>query len=184
MTIPSYELRSNSTGTTTTHSIVTTRKIRRGHIFLSEAPLLQCPANEDPSPRAFRTLSASSQRAFLALHNCHDKLGPRQLRSTTVRGIWHTNRVVAGDSDAVFETVCRLRHSCRPNASLSWDPDAGRMEVRALKGLRLGEEVTVAYVDCNAPLKERRKRLEPWGFVCVCIRCAREESRAQRRRRK
>lgn len=176
MTTPLYELRSNS--------ISTTQKIRRGHTFLSEAPLLQCAANKDPSARAFHTLSASSQRAFLALRNCHDHLGARQLRSTTVRGIWRTNRVVAGDSDAVFETVCRIRHSCCPNARLDWDPDAGRMEARALKELKMGEEVTVAYVDYNAPLEERRKRLEPWGFVCVCVRCVREESTARRRRRR
>lgn len=92
--------------------------------------------------------------------------------------------MIAGDEDAVFETACRFSHSCCPNAKLEWDPDTGRMEARALRRMEKGEEVTVSYVDCNVPLEERRKKLQGWGFVCVCARCTSEEWRAQRRKRR
>lgn len=164
---PPYKLRSSSS--THTGGIFTTKVIWRGCAFLSEAPLLKCRAHEYPSASAFHTLRASSQRKFLALHNCHRALGARQLRSDTVRGIWQTNRVIVGNEEAVSDTACRPSHSCSPNAKLEWDLDTGRMEARALRRIEKGEEVTAAYVDCNLPLEERRKKLQGWGFVCVCL---------------
>lgn len=90
------------------------------------------------------------------------------------------NRIVAGDEDAVFETVCRINHSCCPNASLDWDLEMGCMEVKALRDLVGGEEVTVSYIDCDAGLEVRRERLKSWNFVCVCVRCLREVRRTRK----
>lgn len=170
------------TSSRTGHGVFATQKIRRGTIFLSEAPFLQSSTRD--CLRAYASLSASCKQKFNALFNSH-ALTTRQLRCDTVRGIWQSNALpTSGSERAVFETACMVNHTCSPNARLEWDPLAGRMEAMALRTLQVGEEVTACYVDRSAPVDVRRKKLQYWGIVCVCSRCAREAKRAQKGRAK
>ena len=67
-----------------------------------------------------------------------------------------------------------FNHSCRPSAAFS---NVGRaLEVRALRSIAAGEEVTVSYVDAGLPLAQRRQLLmEQFCFECRCEKCAAEE---------
>lgn len=68
-----------------------------------------------------------------------------------------------------------MNHSCKPNVGTVVVGDA--MIVVAARGLKCGEELTVAYFDIFRPLKERRiSMLHSWNFVCTCRRCALEEN--------
>lgn len=43
--------------------------------------------------------------------------------------------------------------------------------VTARRPIRKGEEITISYIDEEAPLEERREALRDYGFVCRCARC-------------
>ncbi|KAL0635919.1 hypothetical protein Q9L58_005163 [Maublancomyces gigas] len=156
------------------HGIFATQKIARGVTILTEQPLFRSATGTLQYHTKFRALNAGSKKKFLSLCNS-DPNAPnrRQLRSDTIRGIWKTNRMVAGDEDAVFETVSRINHSCSPNAKLYWNLETGCMKVKALRKLELGEEVTISYIDFDAELEVRKERLKSWMFVCSCPKCAR-----------
>ncbi|KAJ2618192.1 hypothetical protein EV177_000149 [Coemansia sp. RSA 1804] len=63
-----------------------------------------------------------------------------------------------------------FNHSCYPNASFVYSN--GLQVVRALREIREGEEVTLAYVDGMHPRSVRRKTLaDVYFFGCTCTRC-------------
>jgi hypothetical protein len=45
----------------------------------------------------------------------------------------------------------------------------------ALCDIAPGEEVTISYVDEDAPLEERREMLAEYGFECECDKCTAEQ---------
>lgn len=47
------------------------------------------------------------------------------------------------------------------------------MMVHALKDFEQGEEITIAYTNCDDYLT-RSERLKPWIAECLCTRCIRE----------
>jgi hypothetical protein len=67
--------------------------------------------------------------------------------------------------------VSALNHSCRPNAAISFKDYV--VEVRIMKNIAAGEEVTISYIT-NLPLSkhERQKEVSKQrGFICKCDRC-------------
>lgn len=71
--------------------------------------------------------------------------------------------------------ISHLKHSCSPNALLGMGKEAGTIELRALKPIAPGDEVTVSYLgepDLMVPTSERQAYLKKrWQFRCVCERC-------------
>ena len=70
-------------------------------------------------------------------------------------------------------------HSCDPNISvrhLEQRTALARISVIARRDIKVGEELTVTYVNPQMGLYERRQGLLEWGFgQCKCARCAQEE---------
>jgi hypothetical protein len=67
---------------------------------------------------------------------------------------------------------CFLNHSCDPNAITFFRKDTGVYEVRAIRSIVRGEEVTVPYTSLYQYRADRQLDLQRnYGFVCVCIRC-------------
>jgi len=74
-----------------------------------------------------------------------------------------------------------INHSCEPNAFAdSPEFDAKRIELRALKEIKVGEEVTSSYLDAFTAIlgerKEKKLKLENWGFQCKCDVCLQPET--------
>lgn len=73
-------------------------------------------------------------------------------------------------------TTSRVNHSCSPNALRGPGAEAGTVEVRAIRPLAAGEEISISYVDeevLMSPMPARRERLfGRWQFQCQCKRCA------------
>lgn len=69
--------------------------------------------------------------------------------------------------------ICGLiNHSCQPNSTWS-NAGNGVMEVRALRDLNEGEEITLSYIDIDQDRSERRRALEETKhFFCECERCS------------
>ena len=74
-----------------------------------------------------------------------------------------------------------LNHSCDPNTITNSPDFSGKsMEVRAIKEIQVGEEVTTSYIDAlTATLREKKEKevlLENWSFQCKCDICLQPET--------
>lgn len=85
----------------------------------------------------------------------------------------------SGKSIALYIQTSVFDHSCRSNAAFVFI--GKRMQIRAMKDIQEGEEVTIHYVDIMETKKERRDKLwKDWGFLCRCFRCEEHESEEER----
>eukprot|EP00908_Phaeocystis_cordata_P013265 Transcript_24309.p1 GENE.Transcript_24309~~Transcript_24309.p1 ORF type:complete len:402 (-),score=133.37 Transcript_24309:29-1234(-) len=78
---------------------------------------------------------------------------------------------------ALFDRLACINHSCAPNAEV-WPSRDGSHEARlvARRAIAAGDEVTISYIDANqrAGVRERRRELCEYGFVCACAKCEAE----------
>jgi hypothetical protein len=142
----------------------------------------------------------NQRAAFFALHNCNsadpdDSLSIISTNSFLIPGVPGHNVLYS----AVFETFSRLNHrchvsasfsavcsgtdnrdaaSCCPNAMFRWDHATFSGEIRALRPISAGEEVTISYfqgiLGPAAVTHERQKfLLECYNFKCACPVCGR-----------
>ncbi|KAI0044065.1 SET domain-containing protein [Auriscalpium vulgare] len=122
----------------------------------------------------FAHMPEETRHIFLSLHR-----GPPTARSPAL-AITMTNayilKRVPGSIDecaGVFNDISRINHSCVPNAVFRWDGDSLTFEIRALRPIAPGEEVTLSYVHACALYDERRSDLQQrYGFTCTCSSCS------------
>ncbi|TFK90476.1 SET domain-containing protein [Polyporus arcularius HHB13444] len=69
--------------------------------------------------------------------------------------------------------ICRVNHSCSPNARHSFDLRTNSFVLRAVRPIRKGEEVYISYLHNPATLRKDRQEelLRRYGFVCSCKYC-------------
>ncbi|KAK1224472.1 hypothetical protein PQX77_012646 [Marasmius sp. AFHP31] len=147
----------------------TDEQIRQAVSFECESELKLC----------FDRVPEESRKAYLSLHNSckHDGSGP-------IEGILKTNGLdLKGMTDfgwnpdgrkghiGVFKNISRINHSCRPNACYRWDMVSFSMQIRAVRHMAKGEEITIPYIDVLLPASTRQRQLEPYGFQCSCLSC-------------
>ena len=101
----------------------------------------------------------------------------------TELGIWNTNNFALGRSDSkskngVFPNLSRFNHSCVPSAEFRWHEKMYRQEIRAIRDIDPGEEITLCYFTVEVMEKsriDRQKYLEDhYGFRCDCQACSLE----------
>ncbi|GAB4823261.1 hypothetical protein N2152v2_010307 [Parachlorella kessleri] len=80
------------------------------------------------------------------------------------------------EGNAFYTLQSCLNHSCVPNAhAFKRDDDTdGSAVILALRDIRLGEEITISYVDEDASLGQRTADLADYGFTCSCDKCCAE----------
>ncbi|KAL4419340.1 hypothetical protein ABPG75_002643 [Micractinium tetrahymenae] len=85
------------------------------------------------------------------------------------------------EGNAFYGLHSCCNHSCAPNAeAFKRDQDGnGCAVILALCDIAPGEEVTLSYIDEEAPLEERREQLAEYGFACACDKCTAEELAAE-----
>lgn len=123
--------------------VVAVTSIPLGTRVLSEEPLLVCQCLPDKANLNSlladkpKRMPLESQRGFLSLYN-KDAGGPHPLA-----GIFDTNSFPLGGAaeGAVYPTVCRLNHSCRPNCMASWNATLRWQTVHAVRRIEEGEEL-------------------------------------------
>jgi hypothetical protein len=97
-----------------------------------------------------------------------------------MREIYHKIRINAGHIQSHGNADCfgtaigirksALTHSCRPNTGIVFKGNS--IDVRVMRNISAGEEVTIAWIDLKNPKKERHEDLkEKKGFICTCDRC-------------
>ncbi|KAI9798424.1 MAG: hypothetical protein M1833_004818 [Piccolia ochrophora] len=63
-----------------------------------------------------------------------------------------------------------VNHSCEPNAVVVFD--GPQLSLRAPKGIREGEEITISYIDNTEPFHRRQRQLlDRYFFQCACQKC-------------
>ncbi|GMH53923.1 hypothetical protein TL16_g01565 [Triparma laevis f. inornata] len=95
----------------------------------------------------------------------------------SIIGILRTNTIPMLPSEPncsmLCSILCRINHSCEPNATYSYRADFKKSVLVALKPIQEGEEIFVSYIDCWFSRDERLARLKDnFCFDCDCVRCA------------
>ncbi|KAJ3486497.1 hypothetical protein NLI96_g4196 [Meripilus lineatus] len=180
--------------------LVANRMIAAGELIYSERPIyaapriLSCPPDQTDANGIFfraamKELSTESRRKFFELHNAY----PSDV--DCVPGILNTNclPLCIDASNPIshvgcFPTLSRINHDCCPNAKYSFNLTTFRGEVRAMRLIRAGQEITITYTHLDQPRRERQRALsQARFFTCACKTCSlpldrRNESDARRER--
>lgn len=94
-----------------------------------------------------------------------------------VSAIFYNNDISAADeSKCLFLTLALLNHSCAPNSSWARaGENVKELELRAIRDIRRGEEITVNYISVEGRYSDKdtrqQKLAEGWGFKCCCSLC-------------
>lgn len=74
---------------------------------------------------------------------------------------------------AIFHDICRLNHSCVPNAQANFNTALGAFTIHAVHPVEPEEEISISYLDEHGGVRNsRQSRLyEGYGFVCECPAC-------------
>ena len=95
-----------------------------------------------------------------------------------VWGIYKTNTF----TDGVYLQMSRVNHSCRPNAEIS-DSDSNTADLRALRKIKEGDEITICYIDDDKSRWTREERSgdlkSVYNFDCACEGCDMTEEEIQ-----
>eukprot|EP00122_Pirum_gemmata_P008745 Pgem_evm1s8069 len=107
--------------------VVATKDFAVGDCIISEKPLFTCDISHDNEKRLNSEIkshlnelkSGSEKEAFFSLSDCHEG-------EKTPIGIFKTNAHPCGFKDTakrsgILPIICRINHSCCPNAQHSWN---------------------------------------------------------------
>jgi len=141
--------------------------------------------------RCVRDFSAKQRAQFFQLHD--SKVGSEEEK--TIDGIWRTNNFALGPSspkcdNGLFLRISRFNHSCVPCGEFVWNEEKKVQEIRAVRNIPMGAEITICYFTKLLAVKSQKERretmLEQYGFECDCPACTltgeeRRENNQQRR---
>ena len=135
----------------------------------------------DADKKDFFELSGSAIiEVLLSQHTFKSNPENKKLRALS---IYLNNRTGIFDENNahVYLKYSRMNHSCDPNTVWDATDSVGkRVELRAIKEIKVGEEVTTSYLDPHTAIlgekKEKEPKLENWAFQCKCDICLQPET--------
>lgn len=70
-----------------------------------------------------------------------------------------------------FSTLSYINHSCDPNCILlTIDQFKAKMVLVSKRNIKIGEELTIAYIDLNSE-NYKDKLMKEYGIICKCDKC-------------
>ncbi|KAJ7659219.1 hypothetical protein DFH06DRAFT_989689 [Mycena polygramma] len=168
--------------------MVAAQNIPAGGLIVVERPILVAPyiiaLQSHPESEFYKALlhrlSPEAVACFMSLSNCKPAS-----ECDLLEGIMRTNAIAITldvpdmphpelpTHRAIFPNISRCNHSCGPNSKWLWDATSFSLSLVALRPIRAGEEVTVAYITPTHGCSERRAALRmTYGFTCRCAFCA------------
>lgn len=161
--------------------IIAQRSFAQGEVILAETPIFTLRAEDLTRRNAESVIFAISKctpvqrEGFYGLYSCHSDF-PREL------GIFETNVLPCGTNDAktsraavkggIFLLGSRFNSSCMPNTNNNWDAESEELVFRAIKDVRAGDELCIAYGNVLAAREKRQAEMKrKFGFVCKCEAC-------------
>ena len=167
-----------------------TRDIEPGERLIAEAPLVSWASRPDAKTghdwtKLQQTVDQLGDADLAKFHSLaqSDKYG----HEMSAYGIWHTNAypTPAGDGfaapqddvtrSAVFALCCRFNHACTPTAHIAWNSKLGKQTVHALRRIRSGQQIFVAYHGGDSIFTRDVRRAvlaKKYGFDCGCELCS------------
>lgn len=143
---------------------------------------LSCPTQAILGGTLADLLGENGEHADVALH-CPDSLCTGDMWRFLRIAECNTFQVPDASGGVRIELLIlasRMNHSCLPNALRGPGEEEGTVEVRALRRLEAGEEISISYFDDDAlcmPTAARRAVLQGrWQFKCECKRCMAPDS--------
>jgi SET and MYND domain-containing protein len=113
----------------------------------------------------YKSCTKVQQEKWMALYDSV------RVNHKTPGGIWRSN-AYSEPIEGLYETRCRMNHSCDPNTVAHGLNDA---IIRATRTIMPGEEITCSYLEEDLPLQERQTELRwKYGFDCRCSKCQSE----------
>ncbi|TCD67249.1 hypothetical protein EIP91_000326 [Steccherinum ochraceum] len=71
----------------------------------------------------------------------------------------------------VCDNLSRMNHNCAPNAPRYFHVSTFSMQVRAIRAIKNGEEITTAYCETLVPFVARKAELARYDVKCTCSLC-------------
>lgn len=158
--------------------------MKAGDLIVREQPVLSGTLGERPDRTQFKELSSYEQQAVMSLCDVY-ACGPGD---RTLEGIMLSNALPRGprsEETVLCLLASRFNHSCAPNAEYLWLDGQGVEEVRAVREINPGEEVTVNYLGdtIRHPSAARQAQLrEGFRFDCRCAVCEAADPESDLRR--
>lgn len=148
-------------------------------MILSEMPLMtQIKSGSDLKEAdivsSLSRLTEHQQREFHALSAGGLRVLTPLVRKYKTNAIGHEWRGLPSGSSCVCIQISRFNHSCIPDAQFVLNEASGAVEIRALKPIREGAEITVCYFGELNLLPAPKRALHfayLWGFSCDCPAC-------------
>lgn len=83
--------------------------------------------------------------------------------------------VARESGSAVYVLASMLNHSCIPNVGVGFPRNTHEIRLTAERDIPRHEQLSVSYIDSDAPVAERQRILEfSYGFRCECEKCQEE----------
>lgn len=122
------------------------------------------------------TMTRSKRFAYHKLHNTIASDGCKLPWSLST---WQANAFGLNDNEQIVASkICKLNHSCSPNAMVDYAVGSDRLTVRASQYIEPGTEITISYLDPLLPSDQRQKMTQfGWSFECKCETCTLPEDR-------
>jgi len=154
--------------------------LQKGQMLLEEKVcFIFNPARDDTVAASDRiqnqvdVLSERKKEKFFALSDPEPEADPKLKALRIFKNVHVCN--------GLFLIAGRINHSCKPNALWS-TVDSKLLELRALRDIKEGEEITVSYLNPAKFLTkdERFKLFENWKFQCACELCSLDASACEK----
>ncbi|EMD32694.1 hypothetical protein CERSUDRAFT_99070 [Gelatoporia subvermispora B] len=175
--------------------MLASRPIKATELIYAERPLLMSPWGPIPMNQAqamaewerlcgqaLARMSQEDQDAYRALTGGPSLVGVAGNNGFEASGILAVFQSVLPEMNNQRTTlnhsfvttgkiISRANHSCKPNAGVFVDPRSLSMQLIATKDIAQDEEIVVAYCNLTSQYANRKKELDPYGFVCACSLC-------------
>ena len=120
----------------------------------------------------FMKLSTENKKEFLCMHDGYTNTFIQdeiQDEDSKVLCIFIAN----GSRSGVFPKLSRFNHACAPNAEYIWNIETSSRDLRAMKSIKTGDEITISYIGgkCQDREERRAELMMRWNFKCMCEVC-------------
>jgi len=185
--------------------LVASKNIQMGDLIIKETGVIALPADigmweagEEVAKQVWKMNNEKKEEFFQltckqglldisssfleAAGNSKDNLERAKLVAKNIKetAIFFNNDIATEDGyKCLFPTLALTNHSCAPNSSWAGKTETPRhLELRAVKDINEGEEITVNYIIVEGRFSDkdsRQARLnEGWEFGCRCPLCLTE----------
>ncbi|KAJ4351518.1 uncharacterized protein N0V89_006861 [Didymosphaeria variabile] len=163
--------------------VLAKQRISKGDLIMLDSPAIvssaRLPMYVTPSEgselleTAAGMLMAEDYNTIMALDKPTGTTGLDAILKTNSFSCQFNDGGVGDEYLCLFPQVSRINHACQPNANAKFIPRTLLMEIRALRDIEPGQEITISYGKVDLKYAERQKLYrDNWGFKCTCNLCA------------